>query len=128
MSRRLSLVLLSVLAMSGAAVACAHTDDAPAPPVAADSASAANASQSAGPGAVSNADAARGGTAPPTQGPVDINSATREQLMAVKGVGEAYADRIITGRPFRSKDELWRRQIMPKGHYENLKEQIIAKR
>ena len=47
--------------------------------------------------------------------------------MAAKGIGTAYADKIIKGRPFKSKDELWRKKIMSKGAYDKLKDQIIAK-
>ena len=58
---------------------------------------------------------------------IDINTATKDQLMAAKGIGTAYADKIIKGRPFKSKDELWRKKIMSKGAYDKLKDQIIAK-
>ena len=58
---------------------------------------------------------------------IDINTATKDQLMAAKGIGTAYAEKIIKGRPFKSKDELWRKKIMSKGAYEKLKDQIIAK-
>ena len=58
--------------------------------------------------------------------PIDINTATKEQLMAVKGIGEAYSAKIIAGRPYKSKDELWRRKIMPKGAYNGAKEMLIA--
>lgn len=59
--------------------------------------------------------------------PVDINTATADQLKAVAGIGDAYAAKIIKGRPYKSKDELWRKKVMPKGAYEKLKESIIAK-
>ena len=59
--------------------------------------------------------------------PVDINTATKEQLMAVKGIGEAYSAKIIAGRPYKSKDELWRKKIMPKASYEAAKDMLIAK-
>ncbi len=59
--------------------------------------------------------------------PVDINTATADQLKAVAGIGDAYAAKIIKGRPYKSKDELWRKKVMPKGAYEKLKENIIAK-
>lgn len=58
---------------------------------------------------------------------IDINTATKEQLMAVKGIGEAYSAKIIAGRPYKSKDELWRKKILPKGVYDAAKEMLIAK-
>ena len=79
---------------------------------------------------VPKAAAAAPATAPataPAGDLIDINTATKDQLMAAKGIGAAYADKIIKGRPFKSKDELWRKKIMSKGAYDKLKDQIIAK-
>lgn len=60
-------------------------------------------------------------------GQVDINSATKEQLMTVPGVGEAYAAKIIAGRPYAKKDQLVSKKVMPAGVYEKIKDGIIAK-
>jgi competence protein ComEA len=58
---------------------------------------------------------------------IDINSATAEQLKSIAGIGDAYSAKIIKGRPYKGKDDLVTKKILPKGVYDKVKDQIIAK-
>jgi competence protein ComEA len=59
---------------------------------------------------------------------LDINTATPDQLKAFPGIGDAYAKRIIDGRPYTAKNQLTTRGILPEGTYNKIKDQIIASR
>ncbi len=57
---------------------------------------------------------------------LDINSATKEQLDALPGIGEAFAQKIIDNRPYRTKRDLVTKKVIPQSTYEKIKDQIIA--
>ncbi len=82
---------------------------------------------------VSFAQAKTAAAAPKTAAPaakadkLDINTASADQLKALKGIGDAYSQRIIAGRPYTAKNQLQTRGIIPEATYNTISDLIIAK-
>jgi DNA uptake protein ComE-like DNA-binding protein len=59
--------------------------------------------------------------------PLDINSASEEQLKTLPGISEAHAKKIVEGRPYAKKVDLVKKKVVPQGTYDKIKGQIVAR-
>src|SRR4029453_4140384 len=65
--------------------------------------------------------------APPASTLIDINSASRDDLMTLEGIGEVRADAIIRARPFKTKTELVERRLIPEALYDKIADKVMAR-
>jgi DNA uptake protein ComE-like DNA-binding protein len=59
--------------------------------------------------------------------PLDLNTASEADLKMIPGIGDAYAKKIVQNRPYKRKDELVQKKVMPQGTYDKIKDHVIAK-
>jgi len=69
----------------------------------------------------------RPGAAQPAVPLIDINSASRDDLMTLDGIGEVRADAIIRARPFKAKGELVERRLIPESLYDKIADKVVAR-
>ena len=59
--------------------------------------------------------------------PIDINTASAEELQTISGIGDAYSKKIVENRPYKRKDEIVKKAGVPQATYDKIKDQIVAK-
>jgi DNA uptake protein ComE-like DNA-binding protein len=67
------------------------------------------------------------GTAEKKHAPLDINTASPAELETLPGIGTAYSKKIVDNRPYKRKDELVQKKIVPQATYDSIKDHIVAK-
>jgi len=71
--------------------------------------------------------AAKSDTKAMDHAPLDLNTASEADLKMIPGIGDAYAKKIVQNRPYKRKDELVQKKVVPQGTYDKIKDHVIAK-
>jgi len=116
---KLTIVSLLILGLSSLALAQSKTSTA--------TQGAASTAQKTGDAATSAAGKTATTAKSATKDLLDLNTATKQQLMTLPGIGEALSQKIIDARPFKAKNELVQKKIIPEATYDKISALIIAK-
>ena len=128
-TRRILTALALTASLAGAAIAQTAAPTAPSAPTAPPAITKPAITKPATPAVTPPAapQAAKPALTAPAAAQIDLNTADKATLEKLKGIGPARADAIIKGRPYKGKDELVQKKIVPQNVYEDIKNLVVAR-